>query len=151
MVQLNKVAGNVKDTNLMDILPFGFAICHAGMSKEDRGLVEELFSGQSIQALVCTATLTWGVNLPASKDRRSKTLKRDDRSSHLPKMFSTCWGVLVVHNMTHLERASSQTTRSCNMYYLGLLNQQLLIESQFVSKLVDNLNAEIVLGDEAAQ
>jgi pre-mRNA-splicing helicase BRR2 len=31
-------------------------------------------------------------------------------------------------------------------YYLSLLNQQLPIESQFVSKLTDNLNTEIVLG-----
>ena len=31
-------------------------------------------------------------------------------------------------------------------YYLSLLNQQLPIESQFVSKLADNLNVEIVLG-----
>lgn len=31
-------------------------------------------------------------------------------------------------------------------YYLSLLNQQLPIESQLVSKLADNLNAEIVLG-----
>lgn len=31
-------------------------------------------------------------------------------------------------------------------YYLSLLNQQLPIESQFISRLADNLNAEIVLG-----
>lgn len=31
-------------------------------------------------------------------------------------------------------------------YYLSLLNQQLPIESQFINKLADNLNAEIVLG-----
>ena len=31
-------------------------------------------------------------------------------------------------------------------YYLSLLNQQLPIESQLVSKLANNLNAEIVLG-----
>jgi pre-mRNA-splicing helicase BRR2 len=41
-------------------------------------------------------------------------------------------------------------------YYLSLLNQQLPIESQFVSTLADNLNVEIVLGtirnrDEAVQ
>jgi pre-mRNA-splicing helicase BRR2 len=41
-------------------------------------------------------------------------------------------------------------------YYLSLLDQQLPIESQFVSKLADNLSAEIVLGtirnrDEAVQ
>jgi pre-mRNA-splicing helicase BRR2 len=31
-------------------------------------------------------------------------------------------------------------------YYLSLMNQQLPIESQYISKLADNLNAEIVLG-----
>lgn len=41
-------------------------------------------------------------------------------------------------------------------YYLSLLNQQLPIESQFISNLVDNLNVEIALGtiqnrDEAVQ
>ena len=62
---LNEEAGNIKDTNLKDILPFGFAIHHAGMSREDKGLVEELFSDGSIQELVCMATLAWGFNLPA--------------------------------------------------------------------------------------
>ena len=31
-------------------------------------------------------------------------------------------------------------------YYLSLLNQQLPVESQIISKLANNLNAEIVLG-----
>ena len=62
---LTEEAGNVKDSNLRDILPFAFAIHHAGMSREDRGLVEELFADGSVQVLVCTATLAWGVNLPA--------------------------------------------------------------------------------------
>ena len=52
-----------------------------------------------------------------------------------------------------MEKASSRITRSSSTI---LLNQQLPIESQFVSKLADNLNAEIVLGtirnrDEAVQ
>ena len=38
------------------------------------------------------------------------------------------------------------TSHSELQYYLSLLNQQLPIESQFVSKLTDNLNAEVVLG-----
>ncbi|THV03589.1 P-loop containing nucleoside triphosphate hydrolase protein [Dendrothele bispora CBS 962.96] len=62
---LQEEAGNVKDPNLPDLLPFGFAIHHAGMSREDRGLVEELFADGAVQVLVCTATLAWGVNLPA--------------------------------------------------------------------------------------
>ena len=38
------------------------------------------------------------------------------------------------------------TSHSELQYYLSLLNQQLPIESQFISKLTDNLNAEVVLG-----
>lgn len=38
------------------------------------------------------------------------------------------------------------TNHSELQYYLSLLNQQLPIESQMVSKLADMLNAEIVLG-----
>ena len=38
------------------------------------------------------------------------------------------------------------TQHSELQYYLSLLNQQLPIESQFVKKLADNLNAEVVLG-----
>jgi len=62
---LTKEAGNVKDDNLCDLLPFGFTIHHARISREDHGLVEELFTDGSIQVLICTATLAWGVNLPA--------------------------------------------------------------------------------------
>ncbi|KFX86491.1 hypothetical protein O988_09542, partial [Pseudogymnoascus sp. VKM F-3808] len=39
------------------------------------------------------------------------------------------------------------TTQTEMQYYLSLLNQQLPIESQFVTRLADNLNAEIVLGN----
>ena len=35
------------------------------MTREDRGLVKDLFADGSVQVLVCTATLAWGVNLPA--------------------------------------------------------------------------------------
>ena len=35
------------------------------MTRADRTLVEELFDGKHIQVLCCTATLAWGVNLPA--------------------------------------------------------------------------------------
>ena len=47
------------------MLPYGFGIHHAGMSRVDRTLVEELFADGHVQVLVSTATLAWGVNLPA--------------------------------------------------------------------------------------
>ena len=39
----------MKDTELRDLLPYGFAIHHAGMGRVDRTLVEDLFSDRHIQ------------------------------------------------------------------------------------------------------
>lgn len=38
---------------------------HAGLCRADRHLVEELFTEKKISVLVSTATLAWGVNMPA--------------------------------------------------------------------------------------
>ena len=35
------------------------------MLRQDRNLVEKYFAEGLIKCLVCTATLAWGVNLPA--------------------------------------------------------------------------------------
>jgi pre-mRNA-splicing helicase BRR2 len=61
---LKEEAEAVKSSDLKDLLPFGFAIHHAGMVRSDRTLVEDLFADKHIQVLVSTATLAWGVNLP---------------------------------------------------------------------------------------
>jgi len=51
--------------DLKDVIPFGIGIHHAGLSKRDRKMVEDLFAGGYLQILCSTATLAWGVNLPA--------------------------------------------------------------------------------------
>jgi pre-mRNA-splicing helicase BRR2 len=157
---LTEEAANVRDANLKDLLPFGFAIHHAGMRREDRALVEDLFADGSIQVLVCTATLAWGVNLPAHTviikgtqiynpaQGRWVELSHQDILQMLGRagrpQFDTLGEGIIITNHGELQ------------YYLSLMNQQLPIESQFVAKLADNLNAEIVLGtirnrDEAVQ
>ncbi|GJU87670.1 DExH-box ATP-dependent RNA helicase DExH12-like protein [Tanacetum coccineum] len=55
----------VKSNDLKDLLPYGLAIHNAGMARNDRQLVEDPFAEGHIQVLVSTATLAWGVNLPA--------------------------------------------------------------------------------------
>ena len=52
-------------SDLKDLLPFGIGIHHAGLSSRDRSLVEDLFAAGHLQLLCSTATLAWGVNLPA--------------------------------------------------------------------------------------
>lgn len=55
----------INNDDLRSLLSDGIAIHHAGLSRDDRQLVENLFADKHIQVLVSTATLAWGVNLPA--------------------------------------------------------------------------------------
>ena len=43
----------------------GLGVHHAGMLRADRTLTEQMFESGVIKVLCCTATLAWGVNLPA--------------------------------------------------------------------------------------
>ena len=54
-----------RNKQLRELFADGFAIHHAGMLRQDRNLVEKYFGEGLIRCLVCTATLAWGVNLPA--------------------------------------------------------------------------------------
>jgi pre-mRNA-splicing helicase BRR2 len=62
---LREELASVKNTDLKEVLQYGFAIHHAGMTRSDRELVEDLFADGHIGILCSTATLAWGVNLPA--------------------------------------------------------------------------------------
>ncbi len=148
---LREEAEQVQNTDLKDVIPYGFGIHHAGMTRADRTSVEELFADGAIQVLVCTATLAWGVNLPAH------TVIIKGTQIYSPEKGS--WVELSPQDVLQmLGRAGRPqydtygegiiiTTQTEMQYYLSLMNQQLPIESQFVSKLADNLNAEIVLGN----
>lgn len=43
----------------------GMGIHHGGLIRSDRNLMERMFAGGHIRVMFCTATLAWGVNLPA--------------------------------------------------------------------------------------
>ncbi|XP_043274954.1 putative U5 small nuclear ribonucleoprotein 200 kDa helicase isoform X2 [Venturia canescens] len=150
MEVLRTEAEQVKNQELKDLLPYGFAIHHAGMTRVDRTLVEDLFADRHIQVLVSTATLAWGVNLPAHTVIIKGTQVYNPEKGRWVEL-----GALDVLQM--LGRAGRPqydtkgegiliTNHSELRYYLSLLNQQLPIESQLISKMPDMLNAEIVLG-----
>ncbi|KAK6913571.1 DEAD/DEAH box helicase domain [Dillenia turbinata] len=140
----------MKNNDLKDLLPYGFAIHHAGLARGDRELVEALFADKHVQVLVSTATLAWGVNLPAhnviikgtqiyNPEKGAWTeLSPLDVMQMLGRagrpQYDTYGEGIIITGNTELQ------------YYLSLMNQQLPIESQFISKLADQLNAEIVLG-----
>ncbi|KAK4237852.1 Sec63 Brl domain-containing protein [Achaetomium macrosporum] len=148
---LNEAASAVNNTDLKDILPYGFGIHHAGMSRADRTDVEDLFASGHIQVLVCTATLAWGVNLPAHtviiKGTQVYSPERGSWVELSPQDVLQMLGRAGRPQFDTYGEGIIITTQGEIPYYLSLLNQQLPIESQLASKLVDSLNAEIVLGN----
>ncbi|TKR82799.1 hypothetical protein L596_016478 [Steinernema carpocapsae] len=147
---LRSMTEQTRNQDLKDLLPYGFAIHHAGMNRVDRTLVEDLFADKHVQVLVSTATLAWGVNLPAH------TVIIKGTQIYNPE--KGCWTELSsLDVMQMLGRAGRPqydsegqgiliTHHSELQYYLSLMNVQLPCESQMIAKLPDLLNAEIVLG-----
>ncbi|KAI9034250.1 Sec63 Brl domain-containing protein [Hyaloraphidium curvatum] len=147
---LQTEAQTTKNTDLQDLLPYGFAIHHAGMNRADRTLVEDLFGDGHVQVLVSTATLAWGVNLPAHtviiKGTQVYSPEKGRWVELSPQDVLQMLGRAGRPQFDTFGEGIIITTHQELQYYLSLLNQQLPIESQFISKLADNLNAELVLG-----
>lgn len=147
---LREAAEDAKDSNLRDLLQYGFGIHHAGMTRSDRELVEDLFASRHLQVLVSTATLAWGVNLPAHtviiKGTQIYNPEKSRWCELSPQDMLQMLGRAGRPQFDTIGEGIIITQHSELQYYLSLLNQQLPIESQFVSRLADNLNAEIVLG-----
>ena len=147
---LREEAASAKNAILKDVLPYGFAIHHAGMAREDRALVEDLFADRHVSVLCTTATLAWGVNLPAhavvikgtqiynpSKGKWAELSPLDvlqmlGRAGR-PQYDSEGEGIIL-------------TQHSELQYYLSLTNLQLPVESQLIQSLPDHMNAEVALG-----
>ena len=58
-------AKEVENDTLRQSVVDGVAFHHAGLSRNDKDLVEQWFKEGKIQLLFSTSTLAWGVNLPA--------------------------------------------------------------------------------------
>ncbi|CAM9294568.1 unnamed protein product, partial [Chrysoparadoxa australica] len=147
---LRSEAEGAKNDDLKEMLPFGFAIHHAGMSRADRNLVEDLFHDKHVQVLCSTATLAWGVNLPA----HTVIIKGTQMYSPEKGEWVELSPLDVLQMMGRAGRPQFDTegegiiltNHSELQYYLSLNNQQLPVESQYIKKIHDHMNAEIVRG-----
>jgi replicative superfamily II helicase len=54
-----------RNSDMKELFMNGLGTHHAGMLRPDRTLMERGFEKGLVKVLVCTATLAWGVNLPA--------------------------------------------------------------------------------------
>lgn len=148
---LSSEADTAGDMNLKKTIQHGIGIHHAGLSRSDRTLSEDLFADGLLKILVSTATLAWGVNLPAHtvivkgtdlyspEKGRWEQLSPQDLLQMLGRAgrprYDTHGEGIIITNQADVQ------------YYLAVLNQQLSIESQLISMIVDSLNAEVVSGN----
>lgn len=63
--QFKQALDKARHGEMRDLAPAGLTVHHAGMSRSDRGIAENMFAHGAVKVLCCTATLAWGVNLPA--------------------------------------------------------------------------------------
>jgi antiviral helicase SLH1 len=139
-----------KGRELRELLGKGMGTHHAGMPRSDRNLIERLFGEGVIKVLCCTATLAWGVNLPAAA-----VLIKGTQVYNAQEGKFTDLGILdVLQIFGRAGRPQFQdtgigficTTHDRLDHYMRAVTEQQPIESRFSAKLVDNLNAEISLG-----
>ncbi|RDA90463.1 hypothetical protein CP533_3932 [Ophiocordyceps camponoti-saundersi (nom. inval.)] len=139
-----------RSKDLRELLSKGIGIHHAGMARADRNLMERLFGEGVLKVLCCTATLAWGVNLPAA----AVIIKGTQVYSAQAGKFVDLGILDVLQIFGRAGRPQFEdtgigmicTTHDKLQHYLTAVTEQLPIESKFSAKLVDNLNAEIALG-----
>ncbi|XP_042220102.1 activating signal cointegrator 1 complex subunit 3-like [Homarus americanus] len=151
VTRARKELGRSRNKKLHELFDSGFGVHHAGLLRSDRTQIESLFSRGFIKVLVCTATLAWGVNLPA----HAVIIKGTDiyNSKHGTMVDLGILDVLQIFGRAGRPQFDTSghgtiiTTHDKLTHYLSLLTNQYPIESSFINHLADNLNAEVSLGN----
>ncbi|CAM6031293.1 unnamed protein product [Sphagnum compactum] len=122
-----------------------------GLCRSDRKIVEALFINGTVRILVSTATLAWGVNLPA----RAVFIRGTDVFDVDAGKMKDLSVLDVLQIFGRAGRPSFDTQGEATLitmqtrlsgYQRMLLNQSMPIESTFCKHLDTHLNAEIFLG-----
>ncbi|KAF7630755.1 hypothetical protein Mgra_00008963 [Meloidogyne graminicola] len=141
---------NAQSRELQFLFQSGLGIHHAGLTRHDRHLMEKMFTEGAIRVMMCTATLAWGVNLPAYAViirgteifDPQKGIFTDIRILDVQQIFGRA-GRPQYEDMGH---GVIITTAQKLAHYIEMFHRQTPIESQFQSRILNNLNAEIASG-----
>lgn len=148
---IDGIKGSLVNSDLQSILCSGIGFHHAGLPRGDRKYVEDLFSSGHLSVLISTATLAWGVNLPAHTViiKNTQVYSADLgkwvplSTQNLLQMLGRAGRPLYDREGEGIIMTSSQEMR----HYMSFLNEQQAIESSLLASLPEILNAEIVLGN----
>ncbi|KAF1321526.1 Activating signal cointegrator 1 complex subunit 3, partial [Globisporangium splendens] len=139
-----------RNKELKELLTHGLGIHHAGMLRSDRNLSEELFERGFIRVLCCTATLAWGVNLPAhSVLIKGTQVYNSDKGGMTNLSMLDVMQIFGRAGRPQYDTSGDavlMTTHDQLPHYLRLLTTGIPMESALIKALPDHLNAEIVSG-----
>jgi activating signal cointegrator complex subunit 3 len=128
----------------------GMGIHHAGMLRGDRKLTENMFTDGAIKVLCCTATLAWGVNLPAhSVIIKGTEVYNPEKGGTVDLSIldvQQIFGRAGRPQFDSFGEATLITNYDAYQRYIEKLVKAVPIESNFIKQLPDHLNAEIVGG-----
>lgn len=128
----------------------GIGIHHAGMLRGDRKLVERMFADGAIRVLCCTATLAWGVNLPAhSIVIKGTDVYNPEKGGNVDLSILDVQQIFGRAGRPQFDdsgEATLITTADAFPRYMDKLVRAVPIESNFTKQLADHLNAEIAGG-----
>ncbi|XP_054270395.1 activating signal cointegrator 1 complex subunit 3 [Macrosteles quadrilineatus] len=145
-----KAFSRCRSKQLAELFQAGFSVHHAGLLRSDRSLVEKYFGENLIKVLVCTSTLAWGVNLPAhAVIIRGTEIYDAKKGSFVDLEILDVLQIFGRAGRPQFDKSGHGTiitTHDKLSHYLSTLTNQYHIESNFISCLVDNLNAEVTLG-----
>lgn len=134
---------SIKRPEVRDLLRYGIGIHHAGLDRETRAAVEDLYRRGRIRILVSTATLAWGMNLPG----RTVVVKGTE-------VYSAETGSWMSLGQADIIQMFGRAGRSGEERCKGVLVSdgetefltQRSIESRLLLSICDCLNAEIARG-----
>jgi activating signal cointegrator complex subunit 3 len=139
-----------RNQELQNYFYLGMGIHHAGMLRNDRTLTEQLFEKGLIKVLCCTATLAWGVNLPAhTVIIKGTELYDPERGGFVDLSILDVFQIFGRAGRPQYDNTGHAimiTPHKSLATYLGMLANQAPIESCLIKALPDHLNAEIVNG-----
>ncbi|EGO01821.1 hypothetical protein SERLA73DRAFT_120470 [Serpula lacrymans var. lacrymans S7.3] len=139
-----------RNKEMKQLFDNGFGIHHAGMLRSDRNMMERMFEARAIKVLCCTATLAWGVNLPAHAVIIKGTQVYDStKGSFVDLSVLDVLQVFGRAGRPGLETSGEGyicTTEDKLQHYLDAVNSQVDIVCRFTAGMIDSLNAEISLG-----
>ncbi|KAH8581649.1 small nuclear ribonucleoprotein helicase [Cryptosporidium sp. chipmunk genotype I] len=141
-----------ENSSIKDLFDYGLGIHHAGLISSQRKLSEALFSHGLIRVMITTATLAWGVNLPARHVIIKGTNVYDSKKGNFKDLgildILQIFGRAGRPQFEKLGSAYMITSSDKVQSYVKKLTFQAPIESQLSneSNLCNLLNSEIARG-----